>query len=575
MIHKFCQRDVSCKFCHAILWSLKKYWNQKQPKFPCCYLGNISLPLQQPTPTFLKELLIGNNTISNYFKSNIRLFNSILSFTSSSCKVDRQLLSADCGTYTYRISGNVHHSIGSYLPENGEKPKFSQIYIYDKSFQTKIRNDMFPELKKDILEKLQDLLHEHNPYVQIFQQVGKKLQTEPSKQINIVLKNNYDKDKRYNTPSSDEIAVLMVNDFEDSEKVNTRDIIIYPKAGSLKRISELHSSYDPLQYVLMFVRGEKGWQPKTIKFKSKTLITNTAQLDDNYTENEYNNCLDLSNENGENFQENINTSDKYITAMQYYAHKIYEKNGDDLHLFGRLFHQYIVDQYSKIELGRLNFIKFNQDKLRVDMYKGLMESITKNDHIKPDSVGRKIILPSSFTGGPRHMHQLYQDAMSIVRAFGKPDLFVTFTCNPKWSEIEVELIHGQTANDRPDLIVRVFRQKSKEFLNDILKNQIFGKVLAHIYVVEFQKRDLPHIHILLILDKPNKPVNVSDYDSIVKAEIPDPKRFPKLHENVSKCMVHGPCGKLFPKSPCMKDGKCSKKFPKNFCNATEDNGKGY
>jgi hypothetical protein len=45
-------------------------------------------------------------------------------------------------------------------------------------------------------------------------------------------------------------------------------------------------------------------------------------------------------------------------------------------------------------------------------------------------------LPSSFTGGPRQMHKLYQDGMAIVRVFGKPDLFITITCNPKWPEIQ-------------------------------------------------------------------------------------------------------------------------------------------
>ena len=68
-----------------------------------------------------------------------------------------------------------------------------------------------------------------------------------------------------------------------------------------------------------------------------------------------------------------------------------------------------------------------------------------------NNIGRRIILPSSFTGGPRQMYQLYQDAMSIVSHFGKPDLFITFTCNPKWPEITRELLPNQNAADRPDL----------------------------------------------------------------------------------------------------------------------------
>lgn len=54
------------------------------------------------------------------------------------------------------------------------------------------------------------------------------------------------------------------------------------------------------------------------------------------------------------------------------------------------------------------------------------------------------------------MMQLYQNSMAIVRQFGRPSLFITFTANPKWEEIEKELYLGQKAMDRPDLIARVF-----------------------------------------------------------------------------------------------------------------------
>ncbi|RKP15857.1 hypothetical protein ROZALSC1DRAFT_31933, partial [Rozella allomycis CSF55] len=99
------------------------------------------------------------------------------------------------------------------------------------------------------------------------------------------------------------------------------------------------------------------------------------------------------------------------------------------------------------------------------------------------------------------MLQLYQDSMAIVREFGKPDLFITVTCNPSWPEIKDNLMLNQTAQDRPDIVARVFNQKLKLIIQDLTKNNIFGKVIAFMYVVEFQKRGLPHAHILLILDE--------------------------------------------------------------------------
>ena len=102
-----------------------------------------------------------------------------------------------------------------------------------------------------------------------------------------------------------------------------------------------------------------------------------------------------------------------------------------------------------------------------------------------------MILPSSFTGSPRQMFELYQDSMSIVRKYGKPDLFITFTSNPKWEEISSALIGNPKATDRPDLIVRVFKMKLKELLNDICNKHILGKPLAHVYTIEFQNAVSP------------------------------------------------------------------------------------
>jgi ATP-dependent DNA helicase PIF1 len=97
------------------------------------------------------------------------------------------------------------------------------------------------------------------------------------------------------------------------------------------------------------------------------------------------------------------------------------------------------------------------------------------------------------------MQQNYQDAMSVVRKFGKPDLFVTFTCSPHWNKILESLLFGQKPQDRPDIIARVFQQKLKSLVEDIKKNHIFGVPVAFVYVIEFLKRGLPHAHILIIL----------------------------------------------------------------------------
>ncbi|CAL4067133.1 unnamed protein product, partial [Meganyctiphanes norvegica] len=119
--------------------------------------------------------------------------------------------------------------------------------------------------------------------------------------------------------------------------------------------------------------------------------------------------------------------------MNYYAYLLMVRQGEfsHFHRSGRLFLQFLVDMYAKIESERLYYIRNHQTELRVDQYAHLMDAIN-NDTIQ--DAGQLVILPSSFTGGPRYMHQRVQDAMTYVRHYGRPDLFITFTCNPKWQE---------------------------------------------------------------------------------------------------------------------------------------------
>jgi hypothetical protein len=187
--------------------------------------------------------------------------------------------------------------------------------------------------------------------------------------------------------------------------------------------------------------------------------------------------------------------------------------------------------------------------------------------------GKMFILPSSFSGSPRAMQQNYQDAMSIVRKNVKPDLFITITCNPEWPEIKENLKPWQRSEYRPDLIARVFNLKSKELLKDIIERQILGVV--YIYVIEFQKRDLPHAHIVIFLRDEDKPRTRDIIDQLISTEIPDKDEDPGLYEIVIRRMIHGPCGELNPNSSCMFDGKCSKGYPKDYEPHTRENVDGY
>jgi hypothetical protein len=113
---------------------------KKSPKFGLdCMNGKIKLEPLRKLPEELFNLLIGTDDESNSFRSSIRMYNSALSFTSTYCYLERNLASNRNGVYTFRISGEFYHGIGSAIADDDNLPKFARIYIYDQEFQQNYR----------------------------------------------------------------------------------------------------------------------------------------------------------------------------------------------------------------------------------------------------------------------------------------------------------------------------------------------------------------------------------------------------------------------------------------------------
>jgi hypothetical protein len=96
-----------------------------------------------------------------------------------------------------------------------------------------------------------------------------------------------------------------------------------------------------------------------------------------------------------------------------------------------------------------------------------------------------------------------------------------------------------------------------------------------LYIIEFQKHGLPHAHILLWLDLRDKLESADSVNSVIVAELPDQKIYPKLYASVTSFMIHRPCDFARPNSPCMKDRCCSKFYPKKFVSRTSFDERGY
>lgn len=516
-----------CAWCRALKW------HDETPGM-CCSGGKVQLPALDAYPEPLHSLLTHQHPKAEHFLSAARKYNGCFQMTSFGAREVKE------GNFmpTFKIQGQVYHRIGSLIAEPQEQPSFLQIYfVGDDENEKNIRCGIYSGIKPELVSQLQKLLHEHNKYIMDFKAafdfVPKSL-----KDFQVVI--NADRKPSgehlgcFNAPTTREVAVLIAG--QEFEK---RDIVLHSRDKRLVRISETHRAYDALQYPLMFCRGEDGY------------YINIPQRD----------------------AETKAPLKKNVSATDFYSYRLMERDDEECYLllFRTLFNQFLVDMYAKIETERLNWIRNNQKKLRSEEYVHLKDAMTKTDG-QLSELGKMVVLPSSFTGGPRYMHERTQDAMTYVRHFGRPDLFITFTCNPKWSEIVERLKQGQKSHDRHDILARVFHLKVKHMMKLLTKGCIFGPTKCHMYSVEWQKRGLPHVHILLWLQDKIRPESI---DNVISAEVPNPDTDLALYEIIKKAMIHGPCGYLNRNSPCMVDGVCTKKYPRPFLRETQTGEDGY
>lgn len=532
--HSVGDMDKKCVYCSARLFAGEF---SDDSATMCCHKGKVKLePIKVCEE--LQNLIEQNDDFTKNYLENIRQFNNALAFASIHIK------SVDIpgrGPYCFKLHGQVYHMVGSLQPPAGVAPSYAGLFVvdFDTALQHRVVNEANKNCCEEIMVTLQTMLDTHNPYAQLFKYIKDLDQTILDLHLQFTTTNAFHPG-RSNEPAVSEVAAVFVTN--DGTPPGNVDFVMYSKTtGALTKISYLNPHSDPMCYPLLFPCGDSGWtvgQPHV--------------------------------------QVNRTASRTVTTQLQYYCYRLAVRDGFSLlHASGKLFQQYIVDSYVKVEGSRLAFVRAHQQELRADSYKGLMDFLNSDAEQRGAVGGIPVVLPSSYIGSPRNMLQNYQDAMAIVARLGKPDLFLTITCNPKWIEITSQLKPYERVEHRPDLVSRVFHLKLQALLDDLLKKHVLGVVIGYVCVIEFQKRGLPHAHMLLILSNEDKLRSVEDVDSLICAEIPDKETDPQLFEVIQECMVHGPCGTINPNSPCMQEQKCIKNYPKDFQEETNLNVNGY
>ncbi|CDF38542.1 unnamed protein product [Chondrus crispus] len=395
---------------------------------------------------------------------------------------------------TMTMQGEMYHEMGPMMPFEGRAPSYASVYIHDTDYatQTRTRLGNSARLQEALTAPLTRMLHECNPYVQTFlcmrewaQSPHNNTPTPYQMVIHADRRPSHEHVRRYNGPEASEVAALTPGN-EDGE-IGRRYIVVR-RRGTLNSngnevldpISVSHRVYDPLSYVLLFPNGRDGWYPE-LRFSSDHDGRRTN-----------------------------------ITPMMYFGWHFFERAGEFSTILHaeRLFQQYLVDQFCKVEAERLSYLRHNQIQLRSGDYTSLRDSLGDSGRAEDEAdavrAGRLFILPSTHIGCDRYMRQQMHDIMAISNQIGHPDIFLTMTCNPSWPEITRALLPNQTPQDRPDLCARVFRLKMKDLMSLVINEEVFGTVVAHVRVIGFQKPD------------------------------------PELQKVVLKHMIHNPCGEHNP-----------------------------
>jgi hypothetical protein len=289
------------------------------------------------------------------------------------------------------------------------------------------------------------MLDEHNVLAQGFRMARARLQEENITDVKLKLMSERKSDGRiYNKPTVSEVAALIVGDIDSAEK---RDLILETQTGDLQRIDEFHPNYLSYQYPLIFPYGEDGYR------------------------------TDIRHRLRPSTKPNSRTR---LTIREWLAYRLQSRANEAKTLLcsRRLFQQFLVDAYTMMEADRLSWLRKNQSTLRVGKYNNLNQTSGSGSSSRTKK-GKRVVLPSSFVGGKRYMDSLYFDGMAISAAVGFPDLFITFTCNPNWPEIQRCLKKDNLKpHDRPDIVTRIFKIKFDQLLKDLTKNHVLGKVVA-------------------------------------------------------------------------------------------------
>jgi hypothetical protein len=484
----------------------------KTENIACCNAGSIYFETDIEICAELVSLMS-----NSHFMSHIRQYNMAVAMASVG-----HTNSTMPGICSFILSGKPYHRISSSVhPIPGNDHKFAQIYLLDTADATNYRMQyQHNACDSNILSQLHEVMVATNPWV---------------RQFRFAAANGQDIKWRFD---GEDVPDAMVLGAIIAEPGSSKHIQIHNQNADDRPsiISDCHRLYHPLAYPILFPHGQTGW------------------------------FLGMRSNDGSS-----------ISRVQFLKFLMMRRaNLTHLQKCGRLTLEFWCDAWASHEAQLMEFHRRPQQQA---MYRSGSKSavVDQMSHADARDIGMPVptVLPSSVVGSPRFYHTLFLNAMALPRRYGKPDLFITMTANPYWPEISAQIPADSHWQYHPDIVARVFMIKVESLVSDIREKEIFGPVAAIVWRVEWQKRGLPHLHLLVILQ--THITTTDQIDAVVSAEIPNPDTHPILHSLVSHFHIHKPCDTC-ECAGCRQvkaDKSCRRNYPKPLTARTRIDGDNY
>ncbi|XP_058207867.1 uncharacterized protein LOC131320951 [Rhododendron vialii] len=215
--HYLGKMDIECTNCKALHWMDERLTksSRSRPLFgTCCLQGKVRLHTLRTPLMPIRALYDGDDDRSKSFRKHARGYNATNAFTSLGATLDPRV-PAGSGPTSFTIHGELRHRVGSLLPQHGKDAKYAQLYIFYPTSALEVQNRNNEQLRRDVLETIQETLLQVNPFVDKFRQAYAILDQLDVARQTLPAHFHYSssKDRRtYNLPTADEIAVVIPGD---------------------------------------------------------------------------------------------------------------------------------------------------------------------------------------------------------------------------------------------------------------------------------------------------------------------------------------------------------------------------